>query len=175
MEINIRLGTEKDIDSLAQLYDELNDYLAVMNNYPGWKKDVYPVRKDAVNGINEGCLFVAIENEEIIGSMILRNVPEPAYLSVKWQKDLDYKNVLIIYTFVVNPQNQQHGIGKTMLEFATQYAINTKVKALRLDVYENNTPAIHLYEKCGFQFIDTVSLGLEDYGLDWFRLYEKLL
>lgn len=80
-----------------------------------------------------------------------------------------------IYTFVVNPQNQQHGIGKTMLEFATQYAINTKVKALRLDVYENNTPAIHLYEKCGFQFIDTVSLGLEEYGLDWFRLYEKQL
>ena len=62
-----------------------------------------------------------------------------------------------------------------MLEFATQYAIDMKMKALRLDVYEKNLPAISLYEKSGYQYIDTVSLGLEKHGLDWFRLYEKLL
>lgn len=175
MEIKIRLGTEKDIDSLAQLYDKLNDYLAATTNYPGWIKGVYPVRKDAADGINEGCLFVATENEEIIGSMILRKEPEPAYLTVTWQTELDYKNVLVIYTFAVHPQKHQHGIGKRMLEFAAQYAKDTDIKALRLDVYENNIPAIRLYEKCGYKYIDTVSLGLEDYGLDWFRLYEKLL
>jgi RimJ/RimL family protein N-acetyltransferase len=44
-----------------------------------------------------------------------------------------------------------------------------------LDVYEGNIPAISLYEKYGFKYIDTVDLGLGNYGLDWFRLYEKLL
>jgi GNAT superfamily N-acetyltransferase len=175
MEIKIRLGAEKDIDSLTQLYDNMNDYLAVTTNYPGWKKGVYPVRENAVKGINEGCLFVATENEEIIGSMILRHEPEPAYLAATWQAALDYKNILVIYTFVVEPKKLKHGIGKRMLEFAAQYAKDTKIKALRLDVYERNIPAIRLYEKCGYQYIDTVSLGLEDYGLDWFRLYEKLL
>ncbi len=173
--IKIRLGTEKDIHSLTQLYDNMNDYLAATTNYPGWKKGVYPVRENAVKGINEGCLFVATENEEIIGSMILRHEPEPAYLAAPWQAVLDYKDVLVIYTFVVNPQKLNHGIGKRMLEFAAQYAKDTEIKALRLDVYERNIPAIRLYEKCGYQYIDTVSLGLEDYGLDWFRLYEKLL
>lgn len=43
------------------------------------------------------------------------------------------------------------------------------------DVYEGNIPAINLYEKCGFKYIDTVDLGLGNYGLNWFRLYEKLL
>lgn len=175
MDIKIRLGTEKDIDSLEQLYDDLNDYLEITTNYPGWKKGVYPIRQNAVDGINEGCLFVATENDEIIGSMILRHEPEPAYLTVTWQAILDYSNVLIIYTFVVNPKKRQQGIGKKMLEFAAQYAKCTKIMALRLDVYEKNIPAISLYEKCGYQYIDTISLGLEDYGLNWFRLYEKLL
>lgn len=171
----IRLGTKDDIDSLEHLYDNLNDYLESTTNYPGWKKGIYPVRQNAVDGINEGCLFVVTENDKIIGSMILRHKPEPNYLTVPWQIKLDYKNVLVIYTFVVNPQNLQQGIGIKMLDFAEQYAIDSKVKALRLDVYEKNTPAIRLYEKKGYRYIDTVSLGLEEYGLNWFKLYEKLI
>ena len=50
-----------------------------------------------------------------------------------------------------------------------------KVRALRLDVHEINTPAIKLYESCGFRYIATVDLGYGAYGLKWFRLYEKLL
>jgi len=42
-------------------------------------------------------------------------------------------------------------------------------------VYENNFPAISLYEKCGFEYVDTVDLGFGNYGLDWFKLYEKLV
>lgn len=83
--------------------------------------------------------------------------------------------MLVIYTFVVKPSYLKNGIGQKMLEFASELGSNTKINALRLDVYEKNTPAIRLYEKCGFQYIATVSLGLEDCGLDWFLLYEKLL
>lgn len=173
--MEIRLGTKKDIDALARLYDEVNDYFTATTNYPGWKKGIYPVREDAVKGVDEGCLFVVAENEEIIGSMILRHRPEPAYLTAPWHTELDDKNVLVVYTFAVHPQKLQHGVGRSMLEFAAQYAKETGVKALRLDVYEKNIPAIRLYEKCGYHYIDTVSLGLEAHGLDWFRLYEKLL
>ncbi|BCJ94458.1 hypothetical protein acsn021_20270 [Anaerocolumna cellulosilytica] len=34
----IEKGNESDIEELALLYDELNDYLAKGINYPGWKK-----------------------------------------------------------------------------------------------------------------------------------------
>lgn len=50
-----------------------------------------------------------------------------------------------------------------------------KMKAVRLDVYEKNQPAIQLYKSFGFQYIDTVDLGYGMYGLDWFQLYQKLL
>ncbi len=61
------------------------------------------------------------------------------------------------------------------MDFAIEHSIKSQVKSIRLDVYEGNIPAIKLYEKCGFKYIDTVDLGLGNYGLNWFRLYEKLL
>ncbi len=144
MEVKIRLGTEKDIDLLGQLYDSLNDYLASTTNYPGWKKGVYPIRQDAVDGIKEQCLFVATVNNEIIGSMILRHKSEAAYSLATWQEILDDSDVLVIYTFVVDPKHLKHGIGRKMLQFASHYATDTKTKSLRLDVYEKNIPAISM-------------------------------
>ena len=61
------------------------------------------------------------------------------------------------------------------MDFSIEHSIKLGAKSIRLDVYEGNIPAIKLYEKCGFKYIDTVDLGLGNYGLNWFRLYEKML
>ena len=175
MDIKIRLATEKDVDALETLYDDANDYLEATTNYPGWQKGVYPVRQVAVEGVRDGCLYVATQNGEIAGSIVLRHSHEPAYEGTIWQANLEDSEVFVIHTFVVNPKYLQHGIGKKMLGFAYEHALITGTRALRLDVYEKNYPAIKLYEKCGYQYVNTVSLGLEDIGLDWFKLYEKLL
>ncbi len=175
MDITFELGQIKDIDELELLYNDLNDHLAKGINYPGWLKGIYPIRQNAVNGIENGILYVAKHNGKIVGSVILSHKPEPAYLKAKWEIDSDYKDVLVVYTFVVHPNYLKCGIGKKLIEFTIELGIQTNIKSIRLDVYDGNTPAIRLYETCGFKYIDTVDLGLGNYGLDWFRLYEKLL
>ena len=175
MDIIIRLGIDDDIDKLEQLYDELNDHLENSINYPGWKKGIYPTREEAVNGIKDETLYIASINDKIVGSIILSHKPESAYSDVIWQRELNYSNVFVIYTFVVHPKYFNQGIGKALINFAHEYAIKNNVEALRLDVSEGNLPAIKLYEKCGFEYIDTVDLGLGNYGLKWFRVYEKLI
>lgn len=175
MNISMRLGDENDIEELEQLYHSINDHLSATINYPGWKRDVYPNRKTAEDGIKEGCLYVAECNEKIVGSIILRHEPEPAYLSVKWMKDLGYEEVLVLYTFVVHPDYLGQGVGQKILNFVIRHGSQSNIKSLRLDVYEYNLPAISLYKKCGFHYIDTVDLGLSEYNLNWFQLYEKLL
>lgn len=37
--MQIRKGTEDDVDEVSALYDELNDYLESHVNYPGWRKE----------------------------------------------------------------------------------------------------------------------------------------
>ena len=175
MNITIRLGVEADTDELEQLYNSLNDHLSVTVNYPGWRKGAYPVRSTAEDGIKEGCLYVAQLDNKIIGSIILRHKPEPAYLPVRWTLPLDYEEVLVIYTFAVHPDYLGQGVGYALLDFAASFGIKSNIKALRLDVNENNIPAIRLYEKYGFHYIDTVDLGLSEYNLPWFKLYEKIL
>jgi ribosomal protein S18 acetylase RimI-like enzyme len=175
MSIYIRKGLMSDVDELEKLYDELNDYSAKHINYSGFKKGVYPTRVNAVCGIEENNLYVAIKEDVIVGSFILRHKPEEAYYSACWKKELTYDKVLVIYTFVVHPDYSNQGIGSEQLKFAEQLAKAQGVESLRLDVYSENLPAIHVYEKNGFEYIDTVDLGLEEYGLKWYKLYEKLI
>lgn len=62
-----------------------------------------------------------------------------------------------------------------MMAFILDYAKQIKTKALRLDVYENNIPAIRLYESYGFQYIDIIDLGYSEYGLEQFKLYQLIV
>lgn len=62
-----------------------------------------------------------------------------------------------------------------MLDFAEKKAKEEKCLSIRLDMVKGNLPAERLYRKCGFQYISTVSLGYERYGLPWFDLFEKVI
>ncbi len=175
MNLIIEPGTSADIDELERLYDELNDYLATTVNYPGWIKGIYPIREDAVVGVNDNSLFVARCDGQIAGSVILNHQPEKAYENVKWKIDVDYSHILVVRTFVVHPSFLQKGVGRTLMEYSLDVARSMGMESIRLDVYEKNLPAISLYEKCGFEYIDTVDLGLGHYGLNWFKLYEIVI
>lgn len=174
MEFIIEAGSLTDLDELARLYDDLNDYLSATINYPGWIKGIYPIREDAAAGLRDNSLFVARYNGQIAGSVILDHRPEEAYAGVRWKIDADYRQIYVIRTFVVHPSFLQKGVGSALMRYALESAQDLGMKSIRLDVYEKNIPAISLYEKCGFEYIDTVDLGLGNYGLDWFKLYERL-
>ena len=171
----IEKGTLEDIDELENLYNTLNDYLEQGINYPGWKKDIYPIRETAVSGIENKNLFVLKINNEIAGSIILSHKPEDAYFDVTWGIEEDYENIIVIHTFVVHPKFMKQGVGKKLMDFAKSYSLENGMKAIRLDVSIHNTPAIALYEKCDYKYIGTVDLGLNIPDLVWFKLYELIL
>ena len=175
MKFVIESGTATDIDELEKLYDDLNDYLSATTNYPGWIKGIYPIREDAVAGIENNTLFVVRHDGKIAGSIILDHHPDEAYNNVRWKIEADYSHIFVIRTFVVHPSFLKMGIGRALMDYSFELAQQSGIKSIRLDVYENNLPAISLYEKCGFEYIDTVDLGFGNYGLDWFKLYEKLV
>lgn len=175
MKDDIRLGTHNDVNELEELYNNLNVSLSIGINYPGWKKGIYPIAQNAIDGINNKSLFVARKKERIIGSVILNHNPEEAYHHSTWAFNSDYSDILVIHTLAVHPDYQKCGVGKELINFAIQYGKEENMKSIRLDVFEKNIPAINLYEKSGFHYVDTVDLGLGKYGLDKFRLYEILL
>lgn len=173
MEFIIEKANEIDIDELEALYDGINDYLEQNINYPGWKKGIYPVRKDAEDGVKAGTLYVARSSHRIIGSIILSHEPEKGYDTAEWKVDAGCEEVFIIHTLVVHPDFLKNRIGHSLMEFAEEEARRNGMKAIRLDVYEKNAPAIRLYTSCGYYFIGKADLGYASYGLEWFDMYEK--
>lgn len=172
---SIEMGTINDIDELEKLYNDLNDYLEVGTNYAGWKKGVYPIRETAVNGVENNDLFVLKINDEIAGSIILNNEQEGSYSQGSWGIEANPKEIIVIHTLVVNPKYKKSGIGKKLMDFVKNYGIECGMKTIRLDVSIHNTPAISLYEKCGYKYVGTVDLGLNIPNLVWFKLYELVL
>jgi ribosomal protein S18 acetylase RimI-like enzyme len=171
----IRKGITSDIDEIECLYNKLNEYLSQHVNYPGWIKGIYPIRQDAEDGVNEDALFVVIDDDRIAGTFILRHTPEPAYNTVDWGVELPYEKIYVIYTLAVAPEWLGNHVGDLIMDFIIDYAQQKNMKAIRLDVYSQNTPAIRLYEKHGFQYIDIVDLRYSEYGLDWYKLYQYIL
>ena len=110
MSFIIRKGTAGDLDMIERLYGEVCDHMAATVNYCGWKRDVYPARQDAEAGIREGTLFLVEEDGEAAGSFILSPRQEAAYAGVKWQADLEERDVRTIYTFTVSPRRRGRGV-----------------------------------------------------------------
>ena len=140
----------------------------------GWRKGIYPVRQEAEEGIRENALYIVEESGDIAGTFILRHRPETAYERVGWNCDFSYDKIYVIYTLAVHPSWQRHHVGDTIMGYILSLAKLEKMKAVRLDVYEKNMPAIRLYEKHGFQYIADADLGYGQYGLDRFRLYQYI-
>ena len=124
MKFVIESGTTADIDELEKLYDDLNDYLSATTNYPGWIKGIYPIREDAVAGIENNTLFVVRHDGKIAGSIILDHHPDEAYNNVRWKIEADYSRIFVIRTFVVHPSFLKMGIGRVLMDYSFELALS---------------------------------------------------
>lgn len=85
IDIVVRAAKQEDLDEVESLYNALNDYLAVHENYPRWKKGIYPLREHAEEGIRTKSLYVATYEGKIIGTVIYLSEQGAAYQDVDWQ------------------------------------------------------------------------------------------
>ena len=166
MSIVVRIATANNIDAIEHLYDDLNDFLETHENYPRWKKGVYPIREDAEEALAKEDLYVAMIDGNVAGTVVYSDEQEDAYRAVDWQIEFDLP-VITICKLAVHPKYFGCGVGKALLDYAVCVGEQRNAKAIRLDVYEENLPAIRLYEKCGFKDMGLVDLGLEELFLNF--------
>lgn len=174
-DIQIRKAAESDLDCIEKLYEDICGHLETHKNYPGWKKGIYPNRCDAEKGLMADGLYIAHIGSKTAGAVILKHEPEEGYKNGRWLTEDDYQHIYVVYTLAVHPDFLKCGVGTELLMFAERMARKEQCISIRLDVVKDNVPAEQLYRKCGYQFIGTVSLGYEEYGLPWYNLYEKIL
>lgn len=100
----------------------------------------------------------------ILGALVLNNVQGAEYPLAPWPVAAAPEEVAVIHLLCVSPTARGRGVAKQMLPAAAQTARERGARALRLDVFSNNAPAVALYRTCGFvdlgEFDLTVGGGL---------------
>ncbi len=69
-------------------------------------------------------------------------------------KELTLRGVFHISAIAIDPAYRGCGIGSPFLRFAEEMARGLSLPALALKVFEENAPALKLYQKWGFEEVD---------------------
>ena len=91
---------------------------------------------------NESVIFVAIDDD---GSAAGFTQLYPSFCSVQAVK------ILILYDLYVDAPYRKHGVGRQLMNRATDYARETGAERLDLLTHETNKPGQALYESLGYR------------------------
>lgn len=133
----VRTGDGGDLPGLCAMYDGFSP--------KGRFQGVPPVEPTACREwighlIRRGRGFIALRGNRVIGHLVI--IP-----------DLERREAE--YLIFVDHRERNRGVGTRLTEAALQHAGDLGLRALWLTVGTYNFPAIALYRKFGFRFLDT--------------------
>ena len=168
----IRLATIEEYDRVLAFYYATIDMMKDSEFNSLWKKDVYPSNAYIKESIEKGELWICEIDGQISSSMVLNHECNDGYRSVEWPTTPEKDQIFVIHAFGVLPTQHGKGIGSQMLRNAIAHASKNSVKVIRLDVLSDNIPAVRLYTKNGFSYVDTTCMYYDDTGWTDFKLFE---
>lgn len=130
----------------------------------------YPTKDYFEKDIGRGELYLGMDDEVIIGTIALTDEQEPEYDIVPWPCKEGIH--LIIHRLAVEPEYQNRGIAKKLMEFAEAHARESGFASLRVDTYIKNPKVQRLYERLGYVQCGTTHFPEQDGP---FLCYEKSL
>lgn len=104
----------------------------------------YPGLDLLIGDIKTGSMFLMVDDEEVIGMIVLTGEQEPEYLDVDWS-DKDGKAV-VIHRVAVHPRLQGTGIGSKLFDFAEEHALENGFSSIRIDTFSENPNMQRLIE-----------------------------
>ena len=168
-----RKAEKEDFDKVRSLYWTLIDREQDDPSFPHWKKGIHPSDEMIRNSIGKEELYVLADGDEIAACVIANDEKVDGYADAPWQIDSD--EVIVLHVLAVHPDYRGQGLARTLVENVIELERKAGKKALRLDVIENNMTAEKLYQKLGFQYIQTKTLYYEVVGEMTFKMYELVL
>ena len=144
-DIQIRRAKPDDAAAIAGLlYEAFSEFKS--DYTPEAFSVVTPPVEEIAGRFDEGAMWVAVRDEEIVGTVSV--VPEPEWLYIR--------------SMAVSPKAQGCGIGHKLLDEIEEYGIEIGFDRLFLYTTHFSSDAIRLYEKHGF------TRGRDTTSEEWF-------
>lgn len=156
----IRKAEQRDLDAVEQSYVELLLHEKEHGAYTVWKLGVYPTRATAEKALASGSLYVLEQAGTLCGSIIIDQTQPGEYGQIGWTCRAEPDEVLVVHLLCVRPSKAGHGVGKALVEFAIETGKRRDFRAVRLDTGAQNTPAVALYQKLGFELAGSKAMDI---------------
>jgi GNAT superfamily N-acetyltransferase len=144
--MKITSPTVEDLSEILNMVSKITEKMQSQGNFQ-WD-DNYPTPEILLKDIQEGTLFTANHNDNIIGILALTYKEEVQYKDITWN-DKDGK-AIEIHRMGVLPSCQGKGIGRKLFEFTEEFAQKNGYSSIRLDTYCANDRMIKLIELMGY-------------------------
>ena len=159
-----------EIEDLQQVWNIINQAInrRKEDGSDQWQ-DGYPnlevIRKD----IEEGAGFVLTEGDSVIGFCAVLVNDEPAYADIEgqWLTNGDF---VVIHRVAILESHVGKGLGRRILGFVEDYAINNRIYSIKADTNFDNVAMMKTFEKLGYVYCGEVYFRGSPR-----RAYEKIL
>ncbi|MBQ0065235.1 MAG: hypothetical protein KBT48_05680 [Firmicutes bacterium] len=98
----LKLEKADNIDELMALYEEIIEQTSNMEVYGRWKKNLYPTKEDIQAYIDTDSMYMAYEENQMIGAIGITIFQNEGYTNIRWRKDTT--NVCVFHVLGVHPQ-----------------------------------------------------------------------
>lgn len=154
----LRQAVAADLDHIEEGYQEHFLHEREHGAFTVFQEGVYPTIEDAKRALLAGALFVCEESNILAGSIIADTRQPDEYGKIDWPSRAADEKVMVIHLVLVRPGMAGKGIGSSLVNYALETAKQRSCEAVRLDTGSQNTPAVSLYRKLGFELAGTASM-----------------
>ena len=171
----IRTATAGDLPQIGGIYEAILDREEQGPVYTNWQRGSYPTAEDARQALEAGTLYVGEEGGVLWGVVNLNGLQLPEYDSIPWAIPAEREQVGVIHTLCIHPLWSGHGRARQMVDFCEKEARRLGKTVIRLDTWEGNAPANHLYPSLGYRFAGRTEFFFHGYIHEILNCYEKAL
>lgn len=169
--IDLRNAATEESEDILKFYQNVIDSLEGTEFKTRWSER-YPNLEYIETGIRKRETYVYTENGKIISCLVLNNRFEPPYENIDWMISAEPQEIVIIHAFAVASDYAGKGIGKEIFNNIKENAIRYNQKTIRIDIIDGNDGAKKVFEKLGFEYVDSAEIFHRAVGLERFHLYE---
>ena len=168
--INIfRLASEKEFDDIFDLYKKCTKDLK-NRDIIQWDES-YPTKEQIKCNIENKSQYIYFKNNKIIGSFVLNELEDEYWQKIRWLED----NFIGLHLLAIDPNQQNKGYGKKVIDYCEDYAKDNSYKSIHLDVFSKNKGALKLYQNNGYQKVGELRFEFKPKGNQQYFCYEKVL
>ncbi|MEY8386059.1 GNAT family N-acetyltransferase [Oscillospiraceae bacterium 38-13] len=171
----IRKANAADLPGIGGIYEAIFDREEQGPVYTNWLRGTYPSMDSARKVLEAGTLYVGEEDGVLWGVVNLNGEQLPEYGKIPWAIPAGPGEVGVIHTLCIHPGQSGKGYAKQMVAFCEETARAQGRTVIRLDTWEGNAPANHLYPSLGYRFAGATTFFFQGYIEEILNCYEKKL